>query len=360
MDLLPHSNEITHQLLLWYQANKRSLPWRETTDPYRIWISEIILQQTRVEQGRDYYLRFIQRFPDVHSLASAGEQEVLKLWQGLGYYSRARHLHQAARMIVEKYPQGFPDTYEALRALPGIGEYTAAAILSIAFDQPCPVVDGNVMRVTTRIAGIDDLVDTAKGKKRITDVARKLIPPDDPGTFNQAVMEFGALYCIPAAPDCEHCILKIYCTAYRTKRVRDLPVRKPKSIPANRYFHYLVIRTTERPSEIVLKKRTGKDIWRSLFDFPLIEANRLLSASELIGLPEVSRLFMGSLPTLNQYEKTFRHVLSHQLLHVRFFEVEVRDGKAVDLPENCYWILSEQLRTFPMPRLITRYLEAGG
>lgn len=357
---MDHAEDITKQLLLWYQANKRPLPWREISDPYRIWISEIILQQTRVEQGWEYYLRFVERFPDVTTLASAAEQEVLKLWEGLGYYSRVRHLHQAARRIVEKYPGGFPDSYDALIALPGIGEYTAAAILSIAFEKPYPVVDGNVMRVIARLAGIDEPVDTAKGKKQIADVVRKLISQDAPGTFNQAVMEFGALYCTPAAPECGHCVLKKYCLAYHTKKVRDLPFRKPKSIPANRYFHYLVIRTTAKPPGIILKKRTGKDIWRNLYDFPLFEADWPLSVAELTGLPEFSQLFDGSVRVLVRQERTFSHILSHQRLQVRFFEVKVSHKELVVLPENGCWIPLDQLHAFPMPRLITRYLETGG
>lgn len=360
MEPIHHTEDITKQLLLWYQSNKRSLPWRETSDPYRIWISEIILQQTRVEQGRDYYLRFVERFPDVISLASAGEQEVLKLWQGLGYYSRARHLHQAARLILEKHTDRFPDTYESLTALPGIGEYTAAAILSIAFGKPYPVVDGNVMRVIARLEGIDDPVDTAKGKKQIAEVVRKLISQDAPGTFNQAVMEFGALHCKPVGPDCEHCLIRSYCRAFQENNVEELPVRRSKLIFFNRYFHYLVIRIREQPPGLILRKRTGKDIWRNLYDFPLIEANRFLSTAELIDHPEVKQLFMDSVPGLLQKGKTIRHVLSHQLLHTRFFQVEISNEKAMHLQENCYWIPAEELQNYPIPRLITRYLETFG
>ncbi len=343
-------------LIGWYDQNQRDLPWRGTNDPYCIWISEIILQQTRVEQGRDYYLRFIHHFPDVQSLAGASEQEVLKLWQGLGYYSRARNLLKAARIIHKKYPDGFPSTYESLINLPGIGEYTAAAILSIAFDQPYPVVDGNVRRVISRLWGITFPADSVKGRNRITALTRQLIHGQAPGKFNQALMEFGALYCKPLKPDCEHCRLKNDCKAYKSKMVSKLPIRKPKLSPRIRYFHYLLI-YDESSNHLIVRKRTLNDIWKNLFDFPMIESGSWLSPTHLKDHYEFRDLFTGKIPELVELRDIYHHVLSHQHLYVKYFLVRIDHPLRFHFPENWSWVSPDHLSDFPMPRLITRFLE---
>ena len=236
-------NELETSRLLrdWYRIHKRELPWRESSDPYIIWISEIILQQTRVVQGMDYFLRFTERFPDVASLASAEEDEVLKYWQGLGYYSRARNLHAAAKDIMKRFDGIFPGRYEDVISLKGIGEYTAAAIVSFVWNQPYPVVDGNVFRVLSRLFAVDTPIDTPRGKKAFTELAGLVMDPRYAGQHNQAIMELGALQCVPQNPDCEACPLKERCAAYGTGDVQTYPVKQKKTKTRDRYFHYLYI-----------------------------------------------------------------------------------------------------------------------
>ena len=283
----------TKILSKWYDKNKRDLPWRRTKDPYRIWVSEIILQQTRIEQGWDYYLRFIEKFPDLHVLASAREEEVLKLWQGLGYYSRARNMHAAAKEIINLHHGKFPGTYEEIRRLKGIGDYTAAAISSIAFGIPSPVVDGNVCRFFSRYFGIGEPADTQKGKTAVREKAKEHISSEHPGDFNQAIMEFGALQCKPV-PDCMTCPLKTGCVAFQQKRIAEFPVKSKKQRVRTRYFHYLLIKTGKgKNHSVFLKKRTGNDIWKNLFDFPLIETEKAVNYKKLILLKEWTDIFSG-------------------------------------------------------------------
>ena len=351
------ADTIRTELMAWYDRSRRDLPWRMTRDPYSIWISEVILQQTRVEQGMDYYLRFISRFPDVGTLAQASEQEVLKLWQGLGYYTRARNLLKAAQIIHEKYNGRFPDTRESLVSLPGIGEYTAAAILSIAFSLPYPVVDGNVRRVISRLMGIAAPVNSVKGSREITAAARLLLNDQEPGTFNQAMMEFGALYCKPLHPDCNNCVLRNHCEAYKTNKVNELPVRKQKPDPRSRYFHYLVILIRGKSGQLILQKRLSTDIWKNLYDFPLVEAGTLLNLDQLKIHPEFRDLFKGNIAELSELRGTFRHVLSHQHLFVKYFLIRINDPLNLKYRENWISVDPEHLADLPMPRLITRFLE---
>ena len=297
----------TKILAKWYDKNKRDLPWRRTKDPYRIWVSEIILQQTRIEQGWDYYLRFLEKFPILRALASAEEEEVLKLWQGLGYYSRARNMHAAAKEIMNLHQGIFPKTYEEIRKLKGIGDYTAAAISSIAFGIPSPVVDGNVLRLFSRFFGIRDPVDTQKGKTTVLEKAKELISPEHPGDFNQAIMEFGALQCKPT-PDCKTCPLKPGCVAFQQNRIAEFPVKSKKQRQRTRYFHYLFIITGKgKKRSVFLKKRTGNDIWKNLFDFPLIETEKAVSHKKLILLKEWNDLFSGMKVTLLKESKIPAH-----------------------------------------------------
>lgn len=249
------------RIMEWYKENGRDLPWRNTKDPYRIWVSEIILQQTRVAQGYDYYCRFIRRFPDVNSLAEAGEDEVMKYWQGLGYYSRARNLHAAAREIAGK--GYFPDTYEEVRRLKGVGDYTAAAICSFAFGLPCAVVDGNVYRVLSRWMGIDMPVDSVKGKNYFRELAEELLVKEDPALYNQAIMDFGALQCTPSSPSCMFCPLSDSCVALQKGWVDRLPVKQHKTKVSERFFTYLFIISGDFT---FIHKRTGDDIWKNLYE----------------------------------------------------------------------------------------------
>ena len=275
---MKQTSDISAVLIEWYGRHFRPLPWRETSDPYLIWLSEVILQQTRVAQGLDYFRRFASRFPDVRSLAAATEDEVLKLWQGLGYYSRARSLHAAARRVAERFDGVFPTGYDDVRSLPGVGDYTASAVCSIAYGQPCAVVDGNVYRVLSRLTDADVPTDTAAGKRYYAERARSLLDESRPGLHNQAVMEFGALQCVPANPDCECCPLRDRCLSLARGTVADRPPKREKKAAVPRYFNYLHVRCA---GSTLLAKRTGRDIWRNLYEFPLIETPRAVDFGEL-------------------------------------------------------------------------------
>lgn len=342
----------TKKLLLWYQKNSRDLPWRRTRDPYLIWLSEIILQQTRIEQGLSYYERFAETFPAISDLAHAEEQEVLKLWQGLGYYSRARNMHFTARKIVAELNGNFPDTYEGIRALKGIGDYTAAAIGSIAFNLPVPVVDGNVLRFFSRHFGILEALDTAKAKKAVFARASELIPADDPGAFNQAMMEFGAKYCKPVGPDCGHCVFSKSCFAFTHDMVNQLPVRAKAITQRKRFFHYLVMHSNSGTA-LAMKKRADKDIWKGLYDFPLIETDRQLSFKELTSLPDWREVTANHPGKGIIKSAVHRHVLTHQLIEARFYEWTTDPGFFPELQ----WIDTKDLKSIPVPRLIDRYLQ---
>jgi A/G-specific adenine glycosylase len=352
--------KFTTLLLNWYKKNKRDLPWRQTRDPYKIWLSEIILQQTRIAQGLDYYLKFINRYPDVCSLAQASENDILKLWQGLGYYSRARNLHLTAIKIDKEHQGRFPDNYNDLLKLKGIGEYTAAAISSIAFNESRPVVDGNVLRFLSRIAGITAPVDTNAGKKQVTDIAVKLIDKKQPGEFNQALMEFGALYCKPKNPNCNDCIFKNKCKANLENQESFLPVKTKKPEVRKRYFHYLFM--VYKNKWVYLRKRSEQDIWKNLFDFPLIEKPGTVAQKKMIaeiwdyiGLKREIKLKMT-------VSKEYRHVLSHQLIISRFYIIlfdELKNFRKVNSQNNNCWVevALNKIHDFPIPRLIEIFLK---
>lgn len=316
-------NRFGELLIEWYLINKRELPWRDTTDPYLIWISEIILQQTRVKQGLDYYKKFVSRFPDASSLAGAELEEVLKYWQGLGYYSRARNLHAAARQIMDIYEGVFPSEHKDILSLKGVGEYTAAAIASFAFRQPHAVVDGNVYRVLSRYMGVDVPIDSPAGKKLFASLAAGLLDTKNPDTYNQAIMEMGALQCVPQSPDCTVCPLKEGCVANAEGRVQELPVKEGKTKVRDRWFNYLVLRYQDKTW---LHQRTGKDIWSHLYEFPLIETERSMGWEELINTPRFkawfdSRRQLCVRPLL--VDK--KHILSHQRIHASFYLVELQE-----------------------------------
>ena len=314
-------NRLTEALLDWYADNKRDLPWRGTTDPYRIWISEIILQQTRVVQGYEYFLRFIRRFPDVRTLASASEDEVLKYWQGLGYYSRARNLHAAAKSMNGK----FPESYQEVRALKGVGDYTAAAICSIAYNMPYAVVDGNVYRVLSRYCGIDVPIDSTEGKK----------------------------LCTPQSPNCMFCPLADSCSALSKGQVMQLPVKQHRTKTSNRYFNYIYVRMG---ACTFIHKRTADDIWKNLFELPLVEADRNLSEEEFLSSASFRSLIAeGEVPEVRLVFRNVKHVLSHRVIYANFYEVVLPENSRSFSEYQC--IRMEDLEQYPVSRLVHAFLE---
>ena len=347
--------DITAKLLKWYDENRRDLPWRGTRDPYLVWVSEIILQQTRVDQGLEYYCRFLTRFPDIQSLAGASLDDVMRAWQGLGYYSRARNMAEAARTIVKYFDGRFPSDYEQIRALKGIGPYTAAAIASICFDQPLPVVDGNVIRFLSRLYGIDALLDTFAGRRTISDLAERLLDPKRPGDFNQAMMEFGAIACRPANPDCRRCIFQTECVAYGTNRVRELPRPRRQPIIRHRWFTYLYVRIPGTTgTKVMLGQRQGDDIWKGLYEFPLIEMTRPVSSVKLVRTHEWKEAFKGIGYRVVRQHPLVRHPLTHQMIHAVFFEIEANrplKGDYLAVAEN-------ELGNYPVPKLIQDFIRA--
>lgn len=341
----------SRKLIDWYRENGRDLPWRRTKDPYLIWISEIILQQTRVAQGYDYYQRFVTRFPDVYALAAADEDEVMRYWQGLGYYSRARNLHAAARSMAEA--GGFPVTYAGVRALKGVGEYTAAAICSFAYDMPYAVVDGNVYRVLSRWLGIDTPIDSAEGKKLFVRVADELLDRDRPDLYNQAIMDFGALQCTPVAPDCLFCPLNDSCVARLKGIAGSLPVKQHKTKVTDRYFNYIYVRMG---AHTLINKRTEDDIWKNLFELPLIETEKDLSEEEFLSCPQFHALFAeGEVRIVRTLLRGVKHVLSHRVIYTNFYEVTLPDDS--DSFSGYQQVAVEDLDRYAVPRLIHAFLE---
>ncbi|MFY0602531.1 MAG: A/G-specific adenine glycosylase [Flavobacteriaceae bacterium] len=336
-------------LIQWYLQNDRDLPWRATKTPYNIWLSEIILQQTRVAQGTPYYLKFIDEFPTVFDLANASEQQVLKLWQGLGYYSRARNLHFAAKQIVNDFQGVFPKTYKDIITLKGVGDYTASAISSICFHEPNAVVDGNVYRVLARYFDVSTPINSSKGIKEFKLLAQELIDQNSPGTYNQAVMEFGALHCKPQSPLCTTCPLASSCLAYQRKKIKILPVKEKKIKIKKRYLNYLVVMTAERTT--ILNERKGKGIWKGLYEFPLVESERLVDEKSIFDSEEFLKLFpkKSSLTLFN--EKEIIHKLSHQHLYTRFWIVETTET----LGNTISW---NQIEDFPVPILISNFIKS--
>jgi A/G-specific adenine glycosylase len=318
-------------LIAWYEDHKRDLPWRGETDPYKIWVSEIVLQQTRVQQGWDYYLRFIDNFPNVKALAEADEERVLKVWQGLGYYSRARNMHAAAREIMTNHNGTFPDTYDKILSLKGIGAYTAAAIGSIAFHLPYPAVDGNVIRIVSRIFGVCEDVSQPAVLKRITEICKTQIDSKQPGVFNQAAMDFGAMHCTPKNPQCEECPFQSECYALKNQLVDILPIKKKKAESKHRYFHYTV---NLSGNKTIIEKRTANDIWKNMYQFPLTEAD--------------SDVFADT-PVFST-----REILSHQIIHAHFYVKNVK--RLPNLSENQTVISFDDIENYPMPKIMTMFL----
>lgn len=345
--------DFSDSLIAWYCENKRDLPWRKTTDPYHIWVSEIILQQTKVDSGLGYYERFLNRFPTLSSLASAEIGDVLKVWQGMGYYSRARNMHETARVLMDKYRGVFPNDYNELRKLKGIGDYTAAAIASFSFGKAHPVLDGNVFRVLSRFFAVEHPIDSSSGKKVFLDLASKLIDRKNPYLFNQAIMEFGALLCVPMNPDCLACPLTQDCQALKNGIVQSLPRKKKKKPLRNRYFHYLQF---VLPGGFTLVKlRKEKDIWHSLYEFPMIEADQKIPPGSILGNTEFQRLFGSHHPEMAVYSEEYIHILSHQRIHASFFQFTVAGEMNLD-PAFEKVHVDDFQDSLPTHRLMQRYL----
>jgi len=343
---------LSDQLIFWYQIHQRNLPWRHTNDPYFIWLSEIILQQTRVEQGRGYYDAFVQKYPSISALANAKEEDVLRLWQGLGYYSRARNLLHAAKTIESKFGGVFPKEYKQILDLKGIGPYTAAAIASFAYNLPHAVVDGNVYRFLARYFGIETPINTTKGQKEFQLLAQKILNPEKAAIHNQAIMEFGALQCKPQNPNCIDCPLKESCLAFAQKKVAILPKKQGKIKVSNRYFNYFVVSNTN--NEFLLKKRTEKDVWFQLYDFPLLETDRALSEIELTENQIISKFFQTNDFIVHKMYPEKIHLLSHQRLHLRFIHLIINNYT----PKNEFRFFStKEIQSLPLPRPIEQFFK---
>jgi A/G-specific adenine glycosylase len=343
------ANWFSSRLISWYRANRRDLPWRNETDPYKIWISEVILQQTQVAQGLAYYNAFTERFPDVKALAAAGEDDVLKQWQGLGYYSRARNLHAAAKQVCSEFNGVFPSEPSGLRKLRGVGEYTAAAVASIAFNKPAAVVDGNVYRVLSRFFGLAVPIDSTTGKKVFSELASRLLDHRQPGTCNQAVMEFGALHCRPVSPSCPDCPLQVRCAAFAEGKVNALPVRSRKTAIRQRHLNYFVI--GDRNGRVKVRRREESDIWKGLYEFCLVETASPQDPAKLMASKDVKPLLQRPFG-IKHVSRVYDHQLTHQRLSARFYVVSC----------DTEFHPSESLRavdlgTLAFPRLITRFLE---
>ena len=330
----------TATLLRWYEQHGRSLPWRADCNPYAIWLSEIILQQTRIEQGLPYWERFMQRFPTVEALAAATEDDVLRLWQGLGYYSRARNLHAAARQVVAE--GGFPQTYEGLRSLKGVGDYTAAAIGSFAFNLPVASVDGNAYRVLARHFGIDTPINTTQGKRLFAELAQSLLPERQAADFNQAMMDFGATWCTPSSPQCASCPFVETCEALHSKRVAELPVKLRKTKIKTRHLSYIYIICK---GEIAIRRRPSGDIWQGLWEVPVVEEGRSVLTSSGICPTECAILL----------KKGVRHVLTHRILIADFYLLELPER--LPLPDEYVWIPESAFDDYAKPRLMELLLE---
>lgn len=322
--------DFSYKLIEWYNNNKRDLPWRNTQDPFRIWLSEIILQQTRVDQGMSYYLKFTQRFNNVAELAKATEDEVLSMWQGLGYYSRGRNLLKAAQQVMNEFDGVFPTQFSELKKLKGVGDYSAAAISSFAANEKVAVVDGNVFRVLSRVFDVATPIDTGAGKKEFTELANALIDENSPATFNQAIMEFGALLCTPKKPLCTFCTFNDTCVAYNTGKVFELPIKAKKIKKKERYFQFDFF---EQNGEVFLQKRTDDGIWANMYQIPLTEV---------------------SVDDANTKTPIFetKHILTHQNLHCKFYKKEV----AKPMP-NGFWVPLNKLDKYALPRVIDKFFQ---
>ncbi|MFT4521186.1 MAG: A/G-specific adenine glycosylase [Bacteroidia bacterium] len=342
-------------LASWYQINQRNLPWRENKLPYEIWLSEIIFQQTRINQGLPYYKAFIQAYPTLHDFAQASEDEILKLWQGLGYYSRARNMLKAAKMVANSPSRTFPESYDELLKLPGIGPYTAAAIASIAFNQNKAVIDGNVNRLLSRLFNVSEPIDSSQGQKIISTLAYELLPKKHPGNHNQAMMEFGSLQCKPGKPNCAQCDLQPHCLSHRMDTVAQRPVKAPKTARTKRILNYLVI--VNAHGNTYIEKRHKSGIWHNLYQFPLIEAKQ--DETDFYKMLNTGIYLDQDFVKIQQIRKTkcYRHLLSHQDLSIYFWLVGV-DSFQMRPKSNTFEVSFDKiLKDLAIPIIIKRFLD---
>jgi A/G-specific adenine glycosylase len=334
----------------WFDKNKRELPWRKSNDPYKIWLSEIILQQTQVKQGLPYYNKFLKNYPNIYELARSSEDEVMKNWQGLGYYSRARNLHFTAKYIVHELNGVFPKKYIDLIKLKGVGDYTASAIASICFDESVAVLDGNVFRVLSRYFGIEIPINSTQGIKHFKSLAKSLLPKKRIGDYNQAVMEFGALQCKPKSPNCSICPINVNCVAFTTNNTKNLPIKIKRSKIKDRYFNFLVYLT--KKSETVIEKRNVKGIWQQLYQFPLIETESSVSKKNLISYKKRLKKYNLINPEIELINKSeIVHKLSHQRLHIKFWKL----NKKIKHHKTVYW---NDLKKYPVPSPIAEFIRS--
>ena len=342
-------------LIDWYLLNRRELPWRKTKSPYHIWLSEIMLQQTRVAQGLPYYLSFTEEFPTVFDLAEAAEEKVLKLWQGLGYYSRARNLHFTAKYVANELNGEFPNNYKELKKLKGVGDYTASAIASFCFQEPVAVVDGNVYRVLSRVFGIDTPINSTEGIKEFKLLAEKLIDKNKPSVYNQAIMEFGALHCKPKNPYCISCPFQQNCEAFQQGKINELPVKLKKTKVVTKYFNYLVLL---KGDQTIIQQRKGSGIWQNLYQFPLVESDMNLTEAGFISLSEVIELLKGDIKKVNLFnKKPIKHVLSHRKLMVKFWVIQTEEFPEAFSTKDFEIISTSDIHLYPVPVLIEKFIE---
>ncbi|WP_293903221.1 A/G-specific adenine glycosylase [Sphingobacterium sp. UBA5670] len=342
----------SEELQAWYQQHKRDLPWRETKDPYKIWLSEIILQQTRVEQGLPYYLRFVERFKTVVDFANAAEDDILHLWQGLGYYSRGRNMHKAAKIVRDQYNGVFPIDYKTLITLPGIGEYTAAAISSFSNNEAQAVLDGNVFRVLSRYYGIETPINSTEGKKIFTAIAKENLDQVHPALYNQAIMDFGAIHCKPKQPLCEVCMFRPFCYAALNREVDKLPVKLKGKASRDRYFNYFIFKKDDK---VLMSKRGEGDVWQNLYEFPLLESKHSMTIPEFLEDEDFIRYF-GANVNLRVLQTQTKHVLSHQNIYATFFEVRL-EGDLIQKKSNWDYVFLKDLDKLAKHKLIFTFLE---
>ena len=340
-----------NELIAWYRKHKRDLPWRNTNDPYQIWLSEIILQQTRVEQGLPYYLKFLEHFPTVSSFADASEDQVLHLWQGLGYYSRGRNMLKTAKNIQENMNGVFPHQYKELIKLIGIGEYTAAAISSFSSNEAKAVVDGNVYRVLARYFGIETPINSTLGKRQFQEAADELLDTNNAGEHNQAMIEFGALQCKPKNPNCAQCPFVTSCYAYKNKMVQQLPVKLKTIKIKHRYFYYFII---SYQNQILIKRRDNTDIWAGLHDFPLIERENETNIDDILKQTELDFWFQTKF-TVKSISPQIKHILTHQRLFAQFIQIDIHEPQDFNF-EHSFWINKSDISNYGLPKLIFEFM----
>ena len=345
-------NKFSTLLIKWdREKNKRKMPWKGEKDPYKIWLSEIILQQTRVEQGLNYYNNFINKFSDIHKLAKTADATIFKLWEGLGYYTRCRNLIATARYISKDLKGEFPSSYEEIKALKGIGPYTAAAISSFAFNLPYAVVDGNVFRVLARFFGIKMPIDTMAGKRIFSNLANELLNKKQPALYNQAIMDFGAVICKPALPLCTTCVFKKHCSAFLNNKINELPVKEKKVSIRKRWFYYLIL---EYSNEIAIRQRDEKDIWQDLYEFPLIESSIELDKKDILRALEKKKWLSKKEYEMISVSSIYKQQLSHQLIMGRFIKLKLKQKKT--LPNFWLWVSGKKVDKYPFPQFINQYL----